>query len=103
MNDADSGICDMRDACRVMGVELHSTDHFMSCALDWLAAHGKFTLRHEGEGCFCVTTSEYAAPDDTLADTLVSAVVTQSHVSEMDAWEEASDEALDATEQGGAR
>ncbi|HUU97716.1 MAG TPA: hypothetical protein VM487_18430 [Phycisphaerae bacterium] len=65
----------MRDACRIMGQSLYSTDRFVRSALEWLGTAGHVWCEFH-EDSWSVYGEDWFAGDETLPWALVAAVRT---------------------------
>lgn len=65
------------EACKVIGVELHSTDRFCREAIEWLTRDGvaEVTLGGNDKVGWSVTGKTYVAGGYTLAEALAGAIL----------------------------
>lgn len=87
-----------RLACETIGCQLHSTDHFIAEAVEWLGRRTTVTIYFD-EDSWIVRGASFVAGDETLADALSGAVHASASAEEMAAWDKASDEALENEEE----
>ena len=86
----------IRDACRLMDVELHTADHFVCNCIRWLAGREETSIYVSEQGYWDIRGGSFFNSDDDLTTALAGAVLAWQ---EARGWDSASDEALENFEE----